>query len=61
MKKIEFKTFTIKDIVFLAVITAVTLLVSGPIEPIVMTNKIGTQAFVMALPFALFHPSVYAK
>ena len=28
MKKIEFKTFTIKDIVFLAVITAVTLLVS---------------------------------
>ncbi|HHT23943.1 MAG TPA: MptD family putative ECF transporter S component [Clostridiaceae bacterium] len=55
MKKIEFKTFTIKDIVFLAVITAVTLLVSGPIAPIVMTvTKLGTQAFAMALPFALF-------
>ncbi|MGB4610021.1 MAG: MptD family putative ECF transporter S component [Saccharofermentanales bacterium] len=55
MKKIEFKAFTIKDIVFLAVITAVTLLASGPIAPLVMTvTKLGAQAFAMALSFALF-------
>lgn len=43
-----------KDIVFLAVITAVTLLAAGPFAPIVMTvTQIGPQAFAMALPFAL--------
>jgi hypothetical protein len=52
--RISFKAFTIKDIVFLAVITAVTLLLCGPIAPLVMTTtKLGTQAFAMALPFAL--------
>lgn len=54
MKIGRWKAFTIKDIVFLAVITAVTLLVSGPVAPIVMTvTKLGAQAFAMALPFAL--------
>lgn len=54
MNRISFKAFTIKDIVFLAVITAVTLLASGPVAPIVMTaTKLGAQAFAMALPFAL--------
>lgn len=55
MKKIKFEKFTIKDIVFLAVITAVTLLASGPVAPLVMTvTKLGTQAFAMALPFSIF-------
>ncbi len=55
MKKIKFEAFTIRDIVFLAVITAVTLLASGPFAPLVMTlTKLGAQAFAMALPFALF-------
>ena len=54
MKSFRFQAFTVKDIVFLAVITAVTLLASGPFAPIVMTaSKIGPQAFAMALPFAL--------
>lgn len=55
MSKIRFEKFTIKDIVFLAIITAVTLLASGPVAPIVMTvTKLGAQAFAMAVPFSLF-------
>lgn len=54
MAKLTFKAFTIRDIVFLAVITAVTLLFSGPFAPLVMTaTKLGVQAAAMALPFAL--------
>ncbi len=54
MNKIKLEAFTIKDIVFLAVITAVTLLASGPVAPIVMTvTKLGAQACAMALPFGL--------
>ncbi|HHX19912.1 MAG TPA: MptD family putative ECF transporter S component [Clostridiaceae bacterium] len=54
MNNFRFQAFTVKDIVFLAVITAVTLLAAGPLAPIVMTvTKIGPQAFAMALPFAL--------
>ncbi|NMA18332.1 MAG: MptD family putative ECF transporter S component [Clostridiaceae bacterium] len=54
MTKVTFKAFTIRDIVFLAVITAVTLLFSGPFAPLVMTaTKLGVQAIAMALPFSL--------
>ena len=54
MTKVTFKAFSIRDIVFLAVITAVTLLVSGPFAPIVMTaTKLGVHAAAMALPFSL--------
>ncbi|NMA00921.1 MAG: hypothetical protein GX924_07815, partial [Clostridiaceae bacterium] len=49
MTKLTFKAFTIRDIVFLAVITAVTLLASAPFAPLVMTaTKLGVQAAAMA-------------
>lgn len=55
MKRISLTAFTLKDVVFLAVITAVTLLACGPLAPLVMTvTKLGAQALAMALPFALF-------
>ena len=54
MKSFRFQAFTVKDIVYLAVITAVTLMASGPFAPIVMTaTKKRPQAFAMAMPFAL--------
>lgn len=50
-----FKAFTVKDIVFLAILSAVLLLVSGLIMPIVMfTNIYALRQLLSAPIFALF-------